>query len=72
MPTKKQKRDYFLHVMYAAGIEDKLNPEDITLLEETDSFIVNIKDDKLSDVTVKFTKTGKPEVIVNIPETKTN
>jgi hypothetical protein len=36
------------------------------LVEEKDFFTVNIKDDKLKDIKVKFNKIGKQTVDVNI------
>lgn len=68
IPSKMQKRDYFMQVMYISDYVDSLNPENVSLKDEGNYFIANIKDDILKDIAVKFSKTGKPEVSVKIAE----
>jgi len=66
IPAKKQNRDYFMQVMYVTDIDDALNPDNIGLIDEGNAFTVNIKDDKLSEVKIRFNKTGTPEVKVEM------
>jgi len=68
IPEKKQKRDYFLQVMYVTETDDTFNPEDVTLEEKDESFVVSIKDDLLSNVRIEFAKTGKPGVDVTFQQ----
>lgn len=67
-PVKQQKRDYFMQVMYITDFQDSFNPENVSLKEEGNYFTANIKDDVLKDIAIKFSKTGKLEVRVDMPD----
>ncbi|MCD4781945.1 MAG: hypothetical protein K8S27_15570 [Candidatus Omnitrophica bacterium] len=63
---EKQKRDYFLHVLYAAGISEKLDPENIQMEESSEEVKVVIQDEVLGSVTVTLPKTQNPFVRVDV------
>ncbi len=58
-PTKKQNRDYFLNVMYIGEPSDIIAP--IELVEKGDLVGVIIRDPKLKNNQILFTKTGTPD-----------
>ncbi len=60
----KKERDYFLNVLYAADINDALNPDNISMRENDSEVEVLIKDQQLGTVSVTMPKTGKPAVKV--------
>lgn len=62
----KKERDYFLNVLYAADINDTLNPDNISMRENDNEVKVFINDQDLGTVTVTMPKIGKPEVNVSI------
>lgn len=65
MPKEKNKRDYFLNVMYVSGMNDSFNPSAV-VLQETDSKVgVVIQDNDLGKITVTMPKTGTPSVDVS-------
>jgi len=58
-----------MQVIYITDTGDaSFNPNNITLDESNNIFVVNIKDNKLSDIKIEFNKMDKPEVKVDIPE----
>ena len=62
----KKERDYFLNVLYAADIEDTLNPDNISMRENDNEVEVLINDQEIGTVSVKMSKTGQPSVKVSI------
>lgn len=68
-PDKKQKRDYFVNVMYATDINGNLDSADITLSEDGGYFTLYINDDMLGRVEIKLVKSGDPAVYVRLPGT---
>jgi hypothetical protein len=66
MPVKKQKKDYFMQVMYICDSNENFNPDNVNLSEEGNSFVLTINDKKLGDIKVYFKKSGKPGVKVEI------
>ena len=69
IPTKKQKRDYFMKVMYVSDIDDSsFKADNVTVLEQGNNFIAQIDDDVLGTISVSFAKTGEPTIGVDMPE----
>jgi len=66
VPVKKQKKDYFMQVMYVCDSNENFNPDNVNLSEKENSFILTINDEKLGSIEVYFEKSGKPEVKVEI------